>query len=118
MSLKTDFFDGATGLHSKMNAARDAGTAFVTTNMVALSNALKTNAAQGITAFTVSLTTSDNPTYLRGNSGENFYRKSYFDGIMSGLLAQDLYTYEVTLSLNTTDTVITSVNFIFNFETT
>lgn len=117
MSLKTDFLDGATGLTQKMQDAFDAGEAFVTTNLTTLSNSLKSNAAQGLTTFTVTITTSDNPTYLRGNNKNNLYLKSYFAGIQQGLAAESIYNYECTLALNTSDTVNTSVDFKFTFQT-
>lgn len=118
MSLKTDYFDGATGLQSKLNDAFDAGAAFVVTNTSALSAALIASAAQGQTKFTVSITTSFNPSYLRANKGDNLLRKAYFAGIESGLAAQDIYEYECSLALNTSDTVDTKVDFNFNFATT
>lgn len=116
MSLKTDFLDGATGLQEKMNDAFAAGEAFVTTNLSTLSAALISNAAQGLTKFTVSITTSDNPAYLRGNSGDNLYLKSYFAGIQSGLASQEVYNYECSLKLNVSDQVTTKVDFLFNFQ--
>lgn len=117
MSLKTDFLDGSTGLTQKMQAAFDAGDAFVTTNLVALSTALKNSAAQGLTTFTVSLTTSDNPAYLRGNSGDNLYLKSYLAGVQQGLGSQSIYNYECVLVLNTGDTINTAIDFKFQFQT-
>ena len=43
MSLKTDYFDGATGLQAKCNDAFDAGVTWVTTdNLSAISTALIT----------------------------------------------------------------------------
>jgi len=117
MSLKTDYYDGATGLTLKMEDAFDAGTAFVTTNLTTLSNALKSYAAQGLTKFTVSITTSDNPAYLRGNSGNNLYLKSYLAGVEGGLAGQNIYNYECEVELNTDDNIDTKIDFNFAFAT-
>lgn len=116
MSLKTDYFDGATGLNQKMDAAYAAGQTFVTTNLTTLSNALKNSAAQGISVFTVTIVTSDNPAYLRGNNGNNLYLKSYLAGIQSGLASQSVYNYECITALNVTDTVNTQIDFNFTFN--
>ena len=51
MSLKTDFWDGATGLNEQMNDVFDEGVLFVSTNLAAISLALKDSAAQGVTDF-------------------------------------------------------------------
>lgn len=121
MSLKTDYFDGATGLQAKMNDAFDAGALFVTsTNLATLSAALIDAAAQGKTSFTVSIsgTGALNAAYLRSNNANNLLTKAFFAGIQNGLAAQDIYNYECTLALNVADTVNTGVDFKFNFQTT
>jgi hypothetical protein len=119
MSLRTDYFDGATGLHTKCNDAFDAGVTFVTTtNAAAISTALITNAAAGNTAFTVTLTTSYNTTILRGNSGKNLILKAYLAGIEKGLADGDIYNYEVAATLNVSDTLTTKIDLAFNFQTT
>lgn len=119
MSLKTDFFDGATGFQTKMNDAFDVGVAYVSTNLSTLSAALISNAAQGKTKFTVTVTgtSSLNAGYLRANNGNNFLLKAFLAGIADGLAAQDIYSYECTPSLNVTDSVNTNVDFNFNFQT-
>jgi hypothetical protein len=119
MSLKTDYFDGATGLQAKCNDAFDAGVTFVsTTNLVAISNALKDAAAAGKTKFTVSLSTSYNTIALRGNKGDNLITKAYLAGIEQGLADQDIYNYECTPKLNVADTIVTNIDLNFNFQTT
>ena len=118
MSLKTDYFDGATGLQTKLNDAFDAGSTFVSTNLATISAALIQAAAEGKTKFTVTVATTFQPAYIRANNGENLLRKAYFAGIESGLAAQDIYEYECSLKLNVSDTVTTSVDFNFNFQTT
>lgn len=119
MSLKTDYFDGATGLQSKCNDAFDAGVTFVVTdNLAAISAALISAAAAGNTKFTVTLTTSYNPSILRGNKGNNLILKAYLAGIQDGLAQQEVYNYECTAALNVADSVDTKIDLNFNFQTT
>lgn len=119
MSLKTDYFDGATGLQSKLNDAFDEGVAYVTTNLTALQSALLSAAAQGSTKFTVTITGTGalNAGYLRANNGDNLLLKAFFAGIQDGLAAEDIYNYECSLKLNVSDTINTNVDFLFNFQT-
>lgn len=76
-----------------------------------LQSELASAAASGKTNFSVSIETSDNPSYLRlmGN-----YMNAYFAGIEAALMQEGFYpTYEVKLSLNTSDTLTTKVKFDF-----
>lgn len=120
MSLKTDYFDGATGLQSKLNDAFDAGVTYVGANSSTLSTQLIEAAAQGKTKFTVNVagTGSMNAGYLRANNGNNLLLKAFFAGVKKGLADQDVYDYECSPSLNVSDSVNTSVDFNFNFQTT
>jgi hypothetical protein len=119
MSLKTDYFDGATGLQTQVNNAFDAGVTFVAvTNLAAISAALISAAAAGKTKFTVTLLTSYQPSTLRGNNGNNLILKAYLAGISKALADQDVYNYEVTPTLNITDSVDTKIDLNFNFQTT
>lgn len=119
MSLKTDYFDGATGLQAKCNDAFDAGVVWVTVgNLTAISNGLIDAAAAGSTKFTISLVTNDNPVALRGNKGNNLILKAYLAGIQKGLADQDIYAYECSAALNVSDTVQTKIDLNFNFQTT
>ncbi len=119
MSLKTDYFDGATGLQAKCNDAFDAGVIFVTVdNLAAISAALIAAAAAGNTKFTSSLTTTYNPNTLRGNKGNNLILKAYLAGIQKGLADQDVYNYECTPALNIADATLTKIDLNFNFQTT
>lgn len=118
MSLKTDYFDGLTGIHQKMNDAFDAGVAFVSANSASLSTDLKGAAEQGKTKFEVSYATSFNNAWLRGNNGDNLLKKAYFAGIQSGLADSQIYSYECSLALDVSDSVSTKVKFLFNFQTT
>lgn len=118
MSLKTDFFDGSTGLHQQGNDAFDAGVTFVTvTNLATISAALITNAAAGNTKFTVTITTTYLPSTLRGNKGNNLILKAYLAGIQKGLADQDIYSHECSPSLNIVDSVDTKIDLNFNFQT-
>lgn len=119
MSLKTDFYDGSTGLNQKMDAAFAAGAAYVVTNNATLSAGLIAAAAAGTTKFTVNILGVGglNAGYLRANNGNNLLLKSFFAGIVDGLAAQAIYNYECTPTLNVSDTVNTSVDFNFNFQT-
>lgn len=120
MSLKTDYFDGATGLQTKMSDAFDAGVAYVNANLAALSATLISNAAQGQTAFTVNVagTGTLNSAYLRANNGNNLLLKAFIAGLKDGLAAQDIFEYECTPALNVSSPTITSVDFNFDFQTT
>lgn len=119
MSLKTDFYNGATGLQEQCNNAFDAGVSFVTvTNLTAISNALISSAASGTTKFTVTLSTTYMPATLRGNKGNNLILKAYLSGIQKGLADQDIYEYECVPALNTVDNIDTKIDLNFNFQTT
>jgi hypothetical protein len=119
MSLKTDYFDGATGLHAKCNDAFDAGVTFVTVdNLAAIASALIAAAAAGNTKFTTTLQTTYQPSTLRGNKGNNLILKAYLAGIQQGLANQEVYAYECTPALNVADTVDTKIDLNFNFQTT
>jgi hypothetical protein len=111
MSLKTDYLQGATGLTTQMLAVFTAGEAFITNNLATLTAAMQANAAAGITKFTV--------TILSPASGHNLrlkgmYMNTYFAGIRSALMAEEIYDYEVSVVLNTSDTVDTSIDLNFN----
>lgn len=110
MSLKTDYLDGANGFTQKMALVFAAGEQFVVDNRAALQAELETNAAKGNKTFTVNILTAFEPEYLRlqGN-----HMKTYFSGIRAGLLAEEIYEQEVTITLNTSDQVDTSVDLKF-----
>lgn len=119
MSLKTDYFDGATGLQAKCNDAFNAGVTFVTIdNLSTISNALRNAAAYGNTKFTVTIMTSFNGAILRNNKGNNLILKAYLAGIQQGLADQEIYAYECTPLLNIVDAVDTKIDLNFNFQTT
>jgi hypothetical protein len=118
MSLKTDFYDGSTGLLTQCDTAFAAGSSFVTgINLTSISNDLKSQAALGLTTFTLTYQTTYNPVAMRGNKGNNLILKAYLAGIQSGLATQNIYDYEVSPSLNISDTVTTSIDLNFTFQT-
>ena len=110
MTLKTDFYLGATGLHEQMNDVFDQGVDFVTDNLSTLQTALTDNAAKGITNFTATIATAFEPANLRLNG---LHWQHYRAGIVDGLAAEDIYSHEVTIELNTSDTTVTSIDFNF-----
>lgn len=69
-------------------------------------------ASEGKESFVIKAVTSHNPTVLRMNTK---YLDAYFAGIISGLADEGIYSYECTLSLDTTDTSILRVSFEFEF---
>lgn len=118
MSLKYDFYDGTTGLLNQCDLAFAAGQTFVTTdNNTAISNDLKGMAANGLTTFTLTYPTNYSPTALRGNKGNNLILKSYLAGIADGLATNNIYNFECTPALNTADTITTSIDLNFKFQT-
>jgi hypothetical protein len=110
MSLRTTY-TGA--LDTKLAEARAAGNTFiVTTNTAAIDTGLSTAAGRGQKKFTLTYTVSYQPSDLRllGPLWEAFKT-----GMLQGLASQDIMGNEVTVKLNTTDTVTTSVDLIFAF---
>lgn len=82
----------------------------------ALLAGLQAAASAGKSVFTVSIPTTDNPTYLRLKSN---YLNAYFAGIYYALDKEGIFnTYEVALFLDTTDNVTTKVVFNFTFNYT
>lgn len=113
MSLRTDY-----ALTTAILAAYDAGKAWVGTAAApgpiysAISLGLSTAAAQGKEIFTINAITSYNTVALRL---KNKFMQAYFDGIYAALSAEGIMNYEVSLVLNTSDTINTSVDFNFSF---
>jgi hypothetical protein len=84
-------------------------------NYTAIADGLLDAAKRGLTKFTITIETNYNPSYLRGNNGQNVLVKAYLAGISQGLGNQQLYSYEVTPKLNISDTVTTRIDLNFNF---
>ena len=112
MTLKTDYFDGASGFTAQMAGVFALGEAFVVTNSATLTTELQTAASKGLKAFVINIITSDEPANLRLNG---IHLDTYLAGIEAQLAQEDIYNYEVTLSLNTSDATDTSIDFTFSF---
>jgi len=113
MSLKTDYFDGANGFNQKMNDVFVAGQSFVTTNLAALTTELQANAAKGLKEFTINIISTFEPANLRLLGT---HMETHFAGITHQLGTEEIYDYEITLVLNTSDVTTTSIDFKFNFS--
>lgn len=112
MSLKTDYFDGATGLNTKVNASFDLGVAWVVSNNTTISTNLKAQAALGMTDFSMSIATSDNLSNMMTNNCDNKIAYGYLAGVSKGLADQDIYDFEVVPSLSgTTSSAYVQLNF-------
>lgn len=113
MSLKTDYFDGATGLLTKIDDSFDLGVAWVVANTAAISTALKAKAALGVETFSIgSIATTDNLSNMMANAADNFIAKGYLAGVQKGLADQDLYYFNVAPSLTgDTTTAYVQLNF-------
>jgi len=121
MSLRDEYYIGADGLAQKMKDAHDAGVALVGTGTGVgqwdtITAGLQTNAALGLKTFTVTIPSTFSPAALRNNKGNNLILKAYLSGISEQLSNQLVYDFECTPSLNTTDTVSTSIDLNFTFS--
>lgn len=110
MSLKTDFLDGVNGLTQKMATVFAAGEQWVVDNRAGIQAGLEANAAKGLSSFTITLLVVFEPDFLRL---EGNHMNTFFSGIRSGLLAEEIYEHEVAINLNTSDQVDTSVDLVF-----
>ena len=123
MSLKDAFYQNATGLLQKMQAAHDAAVAWVGTYSAptytgeyeAIEAGLEENAAKGLRTFTVTIATVYLPTVLRGNSGDNLITKAYLSGITEALSTNLIYSHECTPVLNTADPDVLQIDLNFDF---
>lgn len=110
MSLRTDY----TGAYdSKIAEARAAGLTLVgTTNLATITTEMATAAAAGLQTFTVTLAIGYQPQDIR--AGGNLW-EAFKSGCLQALAAEDIAGNEVTVTLNTSDTVTTSVDLNFTF---
>ena len=110
MSLRTDY-TGA--LDTKLAAARTAGNSFVTVdNLATITTEMASQANKGVKKFTLTYATTFQPDDLRL---EGPLWEAYKSGILQGLSSEDIMGNEVTVELNTSDTVSTRVNLNFSF---
>ena len=112
MSLKTDFLDGANGFTMQMADVFAQGEAFIALNLASITTQLQDNAGKGLKKFKITLLSPFEPANLRL---KGLHMNTYFSGILAALLAEDIYTYEVAISLNTSDTIDTKIDLDFTF---
>lgn len=103
-----------------MEAAHDAGVDLVGTQTGegqwdAISAGLKTNAALGLSTFIVTIPVTYLPAALRNNKGNNLILKAFLSGVTEALSVQFIYDFQCTPTLNTSDTVTTSLDLNFAF---
>ena len=118
MSLREDYSGVCTGgFHDDMATVFQAGVDFVGTAgspgvaYATLSTAIGTAAAAGTRIFTVTVDTTFEPNSLRLNG---IHQQTYFAGIIDALAHEGIYEMYVGLSLNTSQTTATSVDFNFS----
>lgn len=120
MSLKDAYYENSTGFLAKTAAARDAGVALVGTQAGegqynTIVAGLEDAAAKGLVKFQVRVPVTFNPTALRGNNGDNLIFKSFASGVVQALSSQNIYSNEVSVVLNLSDTVNTYLDLNFTF---
>jgi len=110
MSLRTDF----TGAYdTKIAEARTAGKdSILTTNLAYITAQMALASGAGKQSFTVTITVSYQPQDIRtaGNLWE-----AYKSGVEEGMASEDVVGNEVSVELNTSDTVTTQVDLVFSF---
>jgi hypothetical protein len=89
-----------------------------TGNFSVLQSALVAAAAQGLTKFHVIIqgTGTGNGVYLRYRNGRNMYLSSFFAGILQAMASEEIYDYQVSLTLDISVNSSTNVIFGFNFS--
>lgn len=110
MSLRTSYTGS---LNTKLAEARTQGLTFIsTTNLAQITSDMATQASHGNKKFTLNYGVSYQATDLRllGPLWEAFKT-----GIEQGLAAEDIMGNEVTVVLNTSDQLNTSIDLRFQF---
>lgn len=109
MSLRTTY-SGA--LDTALALARTNGISSITTNLSTITTELSNAAAAGKKSFTVNIPVTFQPSDLRlkGKLWE-----AYKTGIEEKLSSEDIYGDEITVELNTSDTISTTVDLKFKF---
>lgn len=110
MSLRTDFTGG---LDTKLAEARQAGYDFVkVTNLADITTDMASAADQGKKQFTLNYSVTYQASDLR-LLGDLW--RAFQTGITEGLASEDVMLNEVTVSLNTSDSLNTSIDLKFDF---
>ena len=113
MSLRTDY-----DLNTALSTAFQAGVDYIGTQAspgaayADLSAGLSDAASKGKETFTITISVTHVPDTLKLL---NKYWDAFQAGIISALAAEGIYSYEVTLALNTDDANDTKVDFTFSF---
>ena len=114
MSLRTDY-----DLSTALSTAYQAGVDYIGTvgspgaAYADLSAGLSDASSKGKESFTVTVSVTHAPDTLKL---QNKYWNAFQAGIISALAVEGIYSYEVSLALNTDDTNDTKVDFTFSFQ--
>lgn len=118
MSLREDYSGVCTGgFHSDMATVYQAGVDLVGTEgspgaaYSTIAADLNASALAGVKIFTSTVDTSFEPDNLKL---AGIHQQTYFAGILDALAHEGIYSMYVTLSLNTSDTLQTKVDFNFS----
>jgi hypothetical protein len=89
-----------------------------TGNYSTIQSSLVAAAAQGLNRFRILIqgTGTGNSTYLRYRNGHNMYLSSFFAGILQAMASENIYDYQVSLTLDISTNSSTNVIFNFNFS--
>lgn len=110
MSLRTTY-TGA--LDTKLAEARDAGSDWVTvTNLAGITTGLTNAANKGQRKFTLNFAATYQPADLRLLGA---LWLAFQSGVLQGLASEDVMNNEVTVKLNTSDQLSTSIDLVFSF---
>lgn len=114
MTLKTDY-----NIDTQMNSVFDLGKSLIvntpTASFTVVQAALQAAALRGETEFTVNLAHNANNASLEL---QGRYYETYAAGVIASLSEEDVYDYEVTISLNTTIAGTATLDLQFNFKCT
>jgi hypothetical protein len=110
MTLRTTY----TGtVNSKLAEAKQAGSDWVlVTNLATITTEMTAAANKGQRAFTLSYDVTYQPSDLRAQGP---LWKAFQTGVIEALATEDVMVNEVSVSLNTSDTLTTKVDLKFDF---
>ena len=113
MSLRADY-----ALSTAIDTAFQAGVDYIGTESIpgsayaTLSAGLIAAAGMGKESFTITVDVTHAPQTLKL---QNKYWNAFKAGIIDALAVEGIYSYEVTLTLNTDDAQDTKIDFAFSF---
>lgn len=118
MSLREDYSGACTGgFHDDMATVFQAGADYVGTAAspgaayAGLSNGLAEASAKGLKLFTITESVAFEPDNLKLGG---VHQQTFFAGIIDALAHEGIYSQYVGLSLNTSDTLDTKIDFTFS----